>query len=125
MGIEPITKTLQVFFAKSLGTFAPILYYNSPLIPLYIAITKPTVQATITKVIRTSFIDNFLNVFILFFYLGHKDTSSFLNYQIYFFGATSRIRTNDRLITNQLLYQLSYGGIYFNLSKLNFLISLE
>ena len=27
-------------------------------------------------------------------------------------GAGSRIRTDDLLITNQLLYQLSYAGIY-------------
>ncbi len=27
-------------------------------------------------------------------------------------GADSRIRTDDLLITNQLLYQLSYAGIY-------------
>jgi hypothetical protein len=26
-------------------------------------------------------------------------------------GATSRDRTNDLLITSQLLYQLSYGGL--------------
>ena len=28
-------------------------------------------------------------------------------------GAGSRIRTDDLLITNQLLYQLSYAGIYY------------
>ena len=28
------------------------------------------------------------------------------------YGASSRTRTNDLLITNQLLYQLSYGGNY-------------
>src|ERR1700736_6968250 len=28
------------------------------------------------------------------------------------YGAGSRIRTDDLLITNQLLYQLSYAGIY-------------
>ena len=28
-------------------------------------------------------------------------------------GAGDRIRTRDRLITNQLLYQLSYTSIYF------------
>ena len=27
-------------------------------------------------------------------------------------GAGSRIRTDDLLITNQLLYQLSYAGVY-------------
>jgi hypothetical protein len=33
--------------------------------------------------------------------------------QIAFYeGAGSRIRTDDLLITNQLLYQLSYAGIY-------------
>jgi hypothetical protein len=30
----------------------------------------------------------------------------------YYDGAGSRIRTDDLLITNQLLYQLSYAGIY-------------
>jgi hypothetical protein len=30
----------------------------------------------------------------------------------YLTGAGSRIRTDDLLITNQLLYQLSYAGIY-------------
>jgi hypothetical protein len=30
-------------------------------------------------------------------------------------GAGSRVRTNDLLITNQLLYQLSYAGILSNL----------
>ena len=29
------------------------------------------------------------------------------------YGAGDRIRTSDLLITNQLLYQLSYAGIYF------------
>jgi hypothetical protein len=28
-------------------------------------------------------------------------------------GAGSRIRTDDLLITNQLLYQLSYAGVYY------------
>ena len=27
--------------------------------------------------------------------------------------ASSRDRTNDLLITSQLLYQLSYGGVFF------------
>ena len=27
-------------------------------------------------------------------------------------GAGSRIRTDDRLITNQVLYQLSYAGVW-------------
>ena len=27
-------------------------------------------------------------------------------------GAGNRVRTDDLLITNQLLYQLSYAGIY-------------
>ena len=34
-------------------------------------------------------------------------------------GARSRIRTNDLLITNQLLCQLSYAGIWEN-SKADF-----
>ena len=29
---------------------------------------------------------------------------------IYIYGATEGIRTPDLMITNQLLYQLSYGG---------------
>ena len=29
----------------------------------------------------------------------------------YIYGATERSRTADLLITNQLLYQLSYGGV--------------
>ncbi len=29
---------------------------------------------------------------------------------LYFYGATEGIRTPDLMITNQLLYQLSYGG---------------
>ena len=33
-------------------------------------------------------------------------------FQSKFKGAGSRIRTDDLLITNQLLYQLSYAGIY-------------
>src|SRR5438093_13747754 len=32
--------------------------------------------------------------------------------------AGSRIRTDDLLITNQLLYQLSYAGIYYRKSRL-------
>jgi len=35
---------------------------------------------------------------------------SFKTFTVY--GAGSRIRTDDLLITNQLLYQLSYAGIY-------------
>ncbi len=33
------------------------------------------------------------------------------------FGAGGRIRTRDLLITNQLLYQLSYASIHFNLER--------
>ena len=32
---------------------------------------------------------------------------------LFYHGAGSRIRTDDLLITNQLLYQLSYAGIYY------------
>ena len=32
-------------------------------------------------------------------------------------GAGDRIRTNDLLITNQLLYQLSYAGLYLFLER--------
>src|SRR5262249_6743269 len=32
--------------------------------------------------------------------------------QSFYDGAGSRIRTDDLLITNQLLYQLSYAGVY-------------
>lgn len=31
-------------------------------------------------------------------------------------GASSRTRTDDRLITNQVLYQLSYAGLKNNLN---------
>ena len=34
-------------------------------------------------------------------------------------GAGSRARTDDLLITNQLLYQLSYAGIYSGKRLLN------
>ncbi len=36
-----------------------------------------------------------------------------LSYSCVKLGAGSRIRTDDLLITNQLLYQLSYAGIYY------------
>ena len=34
-------------------------------------------------------------------------------------GAGNRVRTDDLLITNQLLYQLSYAGIYEGKASLN------
>jgi hypothetical protein len=36
--------------------------------------------------------------------------------------ASERIRTPDPLITNQLLYQLSYAGAIFHLQAFNFLL---
>src|ERR1700720_3031051 len=41
-----------------------------------------------------------------------KQTSPGLREIAFYEGAGSRIRTDDLLITNQLLYQLSYAGIY-------------
>ena len=35
------------------------------------------------------------------------------------YGAGNKIRTRDLLITNQLLYQLSYAGVIFLLYKLD------
>ncbi len=41
--------------------------------------------------------------------------SFLLYYALNIFKASERIRTPDPLITNQLLYQLSYAGIFFYL----------
>ena len=35
-------------------------------------------------------------------------------YLLIFYGAGKRNRTSDLLITNQLLYRLSYPGLYYN-----------
>ncbi len=43
--------------------------------------------------------------------LGSRDESPY--YEDYENGARSRIRTNDLLITNQLLCQLSYAGFAY------------
>src|SRR5690349_20884555 len=43
---------------------------------------------------------------------GHND-DDFLSFQHETKEAGRRIRTDDLLITNQLLYQLSYAGVYY------------
>jgi hypothetical protein len=50
--------------------------------------------------------DNSTNEFLYFY---QKPST---NNQLLFLTATERIRTADLMITNHLLYQLSYGGVF-------------
>ena len=49
------------------------------------------------------------------FYIKKEVCSNTAN----FFGADSRHRTHDLLITSQLLYQLSYASTYNNFNQMN------
>ena len=52
---------------------------------------------------------------------GGKQKTSLKRY--FYVGASGRIRTYDRLVKSELLYQLSYEGVFYFFKLLNFIFS--
>ena len=94
-----------------------VLIISFPLIFVYQKYYDPLIYIVFFILINSSYCKNLvikkhISILSLYLYLG-----LFLTFSVYYnswSGAPARIRTADLLITNQLLYQLSYKGICIN-----------